>query len=448
MMWMDEKEVLWGSPDIRIGIIGPEAMMGLMEHCLKGFPSFDPVMRSYRQEEEAPDLARELAEKVDVLLFTGPVSYQLAKNQHQFDIPSLFVPLTGSGLYAVLFRLERKLDVAAITVDTLSRQMLVSTFRELGHLWTAYEGEPLPSWKELVEFHRGHYEAGRSCCAITAIRSVSLQLAREGIPCEWIVPTEQDIIVTLERALLSTEWRRNKEGQVVVGLIRTDGIDRLAERQVSEHEIQRLKQDVHHLILSFVKHLDGHITQQSSGEYSFVTTRGVFERETGGYKRIPLARNVHKMNGIHLSIGIGFGRSAAEAGVHARRSLQLACEGGGGMCFIVREDESVIGPLEINEPHELDLSLVDAALVKQAETAGLTSIYLSRLIAHMTRFGKVDYYAQELATVLGVTVRSVHRFLLALMDAGLVDIVGEEKGASRGRPRQKYRISFLSRLIR
>ncbi|GIO82686.1 hypothetical protein J6TS7_62960 [Paenibacillus dendritiformis] len=50
----------------------------------------------------------------------------------------------------------------------------------------------------------------------------------------------------------------------------------------------------------------------------------------------------------------------------------------------------------------------------------------------MTRFGKVDYYAQELATVLGVTVRSVHRFLLALMDAGLVDIVGEEKGASRG----------------
>ncbi|CAH8242886.1 hypothetical protein WJ0W_000095 [Paenibacillus melissococcoides] len=168
---------------------------GAMEHCLKGFPSFDPVRRSYRQEEEAPGLARELADKVDVLLFTGPVSYQLAKNQHQLDIPSLFVPLTGSGLYAVLFRLERKLDVSAITVDTLSRQMLVSTFRELGHMRTAYEGEPLPSWKELVEFHRGHYEAGRSCCAITAIRSVALQLAREGIPCEWIVPTEQDIIV-------------------------------------------------------------------------------------------------------------------------------------------------------------------------------------------------------------------------------------------------------------
>ncbi|MDG0872179.1 hypothetical protein L5D93_06550 [Paenibacillus thiaminolyticus] len=328
-MCMDKKEVTWGSPEIRIGIIGPEAMMGLMGHCLKGFPSFEPVMRSYRQEEEAPDLAHELAEKVDVLLFTGPVSYQLAKNQYQFDIPCLFVPLTGSGLYAVLFRLERKLDAAAITVDTLNRQMLVSTFRELGHKWTAYEGgsrsRPGRSWSNSIG---GHYEAGRSCCAITAIRSVSLQLAREGIPCEWIMPTEQDIIVTLERALLSTEWRRNKEVQVVVGLIHTDGMESLTERQISEHEIQRLKQDVHHLILNFVKHLDGHITQQSSGEYSFVSTRGVFERETGGYKRIPLARNVHKMNGIHLSIGIGFGRSAAEAGVHARRSLQLACDGG------------------------------------------------------------------------------------------------------------------------
>jgi predicted ArsR family transcriptional regulator len=57
----------------------------------------------------------------------------------------------------------------------------------------------------------------------------------------------------------------------------------------------------------------------------------------------------------------------------------------------------------------------------------------------------MDYTAHELASVLGVTVRSAHRILLQWMDASLVEIVGEEKVSSKGRPRQIYRLSFLTR---
>jgi hypothetical protein len=180
----------------------------------------------------------------------------------------------------------------------------------------------------------------------------------------------------------------------------------------------------------------------------FITTRGIFERETGGYKSIPLARVVEKYYGLSLSIGIGFGRSANEAGTHARLALRNSKESGGDICFIVREDKSVIGPLEMTHPHEYDLSLIDANLLKRAEDAGLTSGYLSKLVAHVTRFGKTDYTAQELANVLDVTVRSTHRFLLAWLDSGLIEIIGEEKGKSKGRPKQIYRLSFLSELVR
>jgi hypothetical protein len=151
--------------------------------------------------------------------------------------------------------------------------------------------------------------------------------------------------------------------------------------------------------------------------------------------------------GVSFSIGVGFGYTAGVAGVHARRAIRLAKEGGGDVCYIVREDGSLIGPLAMSEPMQLDLPLVDVSLLKRAESAGLTSIYLTRLIEHTTRFGEMDYDARELASVLGVTIRSVHRFLLLWMDAGLVDIVGEEKGVSRGRPRLKYRMSFLNGLI-
>jgi predicted ArsR family transcriptional regulator len=73
---------------------------------------------------------------------------------------------------------------------------------------------------------------------------------------------------------------------------------------------------------------------------------------------------------------------------------------------------------------------------------------MSKLVAHVTRFGKTDYTAQDLASVLGVTVRSTHRFLLAWLDCGLIEIIGEEKGKSKGRPKQIYRLSFLNELVR
>ena len=73
-----------------------------------------------------------------------------------------------------------------------------------------------------------------------------------------------------------------------------------------------------------------------------------------------------------MSIGIGFGRSAHEAGSHARMALRRAKDAGGGSSFIVREDESIIGPLEMAEPLSAGLSLLDAALIGKAEDAGLT----------------------------------------------------------------------------
>ncbi|RKN85203.1 hypothetical protein [Paenibacillus ginsengarvi] len=436
---------------IAIGIIGPEPLVEKMNHCLKGFPSFDPITRAYSLEDEAPELARELMDHVEVLLFSGPVPYRLAVERLSFKIPVHYVRLSGTGLYRALYRIGRRNGLTELSVDTLSKQSLEQAFRELGETYQGtvhYPGSEFESKEALIDFHAEQYRLGKAKAALTSVGSVSAALSELGIPNEWVLPTDQDIIVALERSLLSSETRRSKESQIVVGFIHVDEFDRLAKKKTSEHEVQRLKLDIHRMLLGYVESLDGHLTHLGGNEYLFITTRGIFERETGGYKSIPLARVVEKYYGLSLSIGIGFGRSANEAGTHARLALRNSKESGGDICFIVREDKSVIGPLEMTQPHEYDLSLIDANLLKRAEEAGLTSGYLSKLVAHVTRFGKTDYTAQELANVLDVTVRSTHRFLLAWLDSGLIDIIGEEKGKSKGRPKQIYRLSFLSELVR
>ncbi|QNK56986.1 hypothetical protein [Paenibacillus sp. PAMC21692] len=436
--------------EIAIAIIGSEGRAKALSRCLKLFPSLRPTYYEYRNLSEAPGIAA--AADADVLLFTEALSYRLFKARCSYLVPALFVPLTVSALHDGLLRLVRRCGISKISVDGLPVKIVESAIKRLGEpklMVSVYERSDTPSVSELLDYHRGLCDADGSHGVLTAMGSVAERLNAEGIASEWMEPTEQDMIVTLERALLSTEWRRDREAQVVVGMIRADRLAATEGSGRAESGIQQLDFDILHAVQRLVRQLDGHLTRIADGEYQFVTTRGIFESETGGYKRIPFTGESIRLReaGTSFSIGVGFGYTAGEAGVHARRAIRLAKEGGGDVCYIVREDGSLIGPLAMSEPMQIDLPLVDASLLKRAESAGLTSIYLTRLIGHTTRFGQIDYDARELASVLGVTIRSVHRFLLLWTDAGLVDIVGEEKGVSRGRPRLKYRVSFLNRLI-
>lgn len=225
-------------------------------------------------------------------------------------------------------------------------------------------------------------------------------------------------------------------------MINIDDFGAMALRRSNEHEVQKLKLNIHRMVLDYVESLDGYLTHLGGDEYLFFTTRGIFEMESGGYKTIPLAKEVNKTHGISLSIGMGFGRSASAAGKNARVAMRKAKEAGGNACFIVREDGTLIGPLEMAEPIQNVISFTDAELIKRAENAGMTSAYLSKLLHNKARFGKDEYKVHELAALLDITVRSAHRLLLIWIDHELVEIAGMEK-VPRGRPRQIFRFSFL-----
>ena len=436
---------------IAIGIICPEAFAPKMRYVLKSFPSFIPVFRAYTNEDQAPQLAEQLMSGTEVLLFTGPIPYQRAAERVKFTVPAHYIPLSGTGLYRSLYMLQKKHGSHPLSIDTLTRSAVEKTWRELGEFaepFIVFDGSPRPTRDELVEFHRRLYTEGRTGAALTGLKSVSDELTRLGIRNEWVTPTEHDIIVSLERALLSTESRRGKESQIVVGLINIDKFDRLAGLKNSEHEVQKLKLDIHRLLLGYVESLDGYLTHLGGDEYMFVTTRGIFERETGGYKSIPVAREAAKSLGISMSIGIGFGASANQAGTHARIALRQSKEAGGNVGFIVREDRGVIGPLEMTEPWEFDLSLIHPDIIKRAERAGMNSNYLSKLIVDVSRRGRTRYTARELASLLGVTVRTAHRLLVVWLDENLVRVVGEERGGGKGRPKQIFEFTLIAEIVR
>ncbi|OXS62759.1 hypothetical protein B1A99_02595 [Cohnella sp. CIP 111063] len=434
---------------ISIGIIGPDDSVKRILKVLKAFPSFDPVPRPYEEEDAAPRLAEEIADGVEAILVSGPLPYRRIREEANVKTALHAVPLTDTGFYRALARLKNALGPdrrLRLSIDTLGGQMVGKFLKEIGESRVEadhYGGSVYPTREELIAFHRERYESGACDGALTAEGSVARALAKLGVPNEWVIPTDENITVALERALLSTETRQSKEAQIVVGLLNADHFEKRIHGHSTEHEVQKFKLDIHRMLLDYVESLDGYLTPLGGDEYLFFTTRGIFERETGGYKTIPLGKQSYQKFGLSLSIGIGFGRSANEAGTHARAALRKAKEAGGDTCFIVREDKTLIGPLAMADSLEQNLSLTDAELLGRVESAGMTSAYLSKLLSQTARTGRTDYMAHELAALLNVTVRTAHRLLLQWIDHGLVRISGVEK-VPKGRPRQIFRLSFLA----
>lgn len=446
---MQIKHTIEDHSEITIGIIGPEALMNQTKETLKSFPNFKPVFSTIIPTSEITEVAKELMNEVDVLMFTEYHLYHLAKQTIDFQIPVHHVPLMGTGLYRSLFLIKNSYGLKHLSIDTIDEnyvEQILFELEEEKYEYIFFENNSLPNAIEnILHFHEDNYKRNGSI-ALTGIQEISIKLSKMNIPNEWVTPTQQDMIVSLERALLATKTRRNKESQIVFGLIDVDNFKRVIEKYSTEHDVQLLKLQIQQMLLDYIKQLDGHLINLGGEEYSFITTRGIFERETRGYKFIPLLQDTKGKIGITLSIGVGFGRTAAEAGRHARLALRQSKELGGNVCYIVREDRSVLGPVDITthtQYERYDLSITDAQLLDKAEKAGMSATYMTKLMARVARYKIYDYTAQELATTLKITIRSAHRILLKWMDAEIVEIVGEEKVTHKGRPRRIYRLSFI-----
>jgi len=431
---------------ISIGIIGTQEIVEQIERVIKAFPTFSPYTSVVQSEDDIPQIAEQMIDKVEVILISGALTSRKLKNRLKLSIPVYYLPITEASLYKALLLAVNEFDnVKGISIDTLTNMLVTRAvealdIREIPYV--VYDGSLYASTEQLLSFHREQVATGQCSIVLTGVQCVAEQLNAEGIPSIWMTPSDQDIVVTLERALLSTESRKNKEAQIVVGIINVDDFEGLAMKKRTEYEVQMLKLDIQRLILNYIESLDGYATHLGGDEYLFFTTRGMFERETRGYKYIPLAKDAKLNYSISLSLGIGFGMTANDAGTNAREALRKAKDAGGNGCFIVREDKSVIGPVEMSEPIKARIVPLDNTLVKKAESAGMTSHYLSKLVTYMCKHKRYEYHVHELANMLNITVRSAHRLLLVWQDCQLIEISRVEK-VPKGRPRQMYWFKFI-----
>ncbi|OIQ58639.1 GTP cyclohydrolase III [Moorella thermoacetica] len=426
-------------PIFTVAVVGPVDLVNKTLCLANRFPNLKLQGCPYAEEAEVANLVRTQHRQVDMILFTGQVAYQRAAMEVTSDTPMLYVPYTISWLYPSLFRLKEKADLTILTIDSFPRTVIEEAYSALGldsdNIYVQEE-QTLGGKDIILNFHRDHYLRGLSSGAITCWRSIYKELVNLGIPCDLSLPTEGPIIETLEKAFLIGESVRNKESQVVVGLIEINN----SSLVTSEYDPQRLQLEIYATILDYVKETDGYLITTGLNNFLFFTTRGLFERSTNWGTSMPLLNLIKKRFKLTARVGVGFGLTAQQAGTNALIALNKTRENGDSCCYVLMEDKSILGPLGCAKPVHYELATTDKKVLEQAEAAGISSISLKRVIACMASLGKETFSANDLAPLLGVSLRSTHRFLNQLAGIGYVQVVGEEKLTTKGRPRQLYKL--------
>ncbi|MCX6030522.1 MAG: hypothetical protein NT169_14645 [Chloroflexi bacterium] len=430
---------------MRVGVIGPQDVVNAVLELAAEFPSLQLIPICYQREEETTSLAEQCQGRVDLIVFTGPVPYYIATYNLKLRIPLFYVRPVGANLLRALFDLtyHKDIDLRRVSIDTLSRKMVEETYAELNlpadQVFCKEYARPTVAG-DLVPFHYSLWKEGKTSAALTCLRSACVELQALGVPAFWITPVKAAIRETLNLAVLEGKHLRSQAVQIVVGICSSDGLDELAQRTGAEYEMRRINLALHDLLNNFGEQTHTWVQELDGNDFVLFMTRGVLEQTTQFYQHWPLLDLVRERLSTTISLGIGLGQTAYEAGKNARSALSLARQKGGDCVFVVGQDDTALGPFGRGHALEAVMRTQDARLIAAAKRAHLGIATVSKLDSLTKTLGRETVTTAEIAQRFNMTPRSARRLLSLLDQHGLAEVVGEEQLPSAGRPRMVYRI--------
>lgn len=430
---------------IQLAIVGPPDSVAIAyEIALERRESLVPMVLTYEDASEVPDILKKNSDDFDMWLFSGIIPYQWAITAN-INKPLFYIPHTGSSLYRALLEILciKKMSSESISFDTFSEKEIVESFKDttlpLPKIYAnQYKG--IVTAGEVTAWHYDLWKSGKTKIAVTCILATYKKLTELGVPAVRIWPTRCNIRTTLEVAIKSFEAQRVKGSQLAVQHIVIDDYDDIV-RSSSSYEAKRLELKLYEILLAYIDKLKGSIIMNGEGKFTLYSTRGILTEITENFAVMPIIEEMTRQVGISISGGIGLGLTVYDAEENSFLALGLGKQHGKGVWMVVADDHTVIGPLSSKVHLKYSVRTNDHTLRNLAEQLNTSVTTINKLLATIDKLDRNDIVADDLAMYLKITARSARRMLANLLEKGFARVVGEEM-VGKGRPRRLYRINI------
>lgn len=421
---------------IKIAVFGRTELIHRLQDYTEAQTDIEIVPFEYADTNEILDLIDQ-AFTCDTYVFLESIAYLYAKEYlEKKRLPAMQISFDQYMILTSFYRLKHLEDrpLNRLSIDVLNKNHVDEVLTELllheKNIYTYGYGVNHPvEIQKVVDFHQTLWEKGKIDYALTSIKEVKDNLQANDVPVSFMQIPKINMIDVIERAKSVTLLNKNKSAQIVAGYVHIKYIK-------EDNNKQKAVDHLHRILREFSHKTHASILPMSENQFVLFGTRGILDHITNHYRDFPLLQEIKEFLNIEVDIGFGLGLTAQQAENHAQLALDKCKESEVGRCYIVNDQQELIGPLGVKK--HFDTSRLYQALIHRAR---LNNELSYNFIDFITTRNNEPFSSHDVATFYQVTKRSAERTVNKLLSGEVIKVVGEEKPYVKGRPRKLFQIN-------
>lgn len=427
---------------MKIAVISPGTFCPKLKKIEEEFSSIEFIYLTYEAYEDVADIVKQEQAKFDGLLFSGLISYYIAKEY-----------LTGEILYEILPRFEGEVmaallqagiqgyDIQRVSFDTYSRALIKEAYWEVGidkpeeeiiGMREAYDD--YQSNQMIYQFHRQSVAAGKADICVTTHNEVFELLKKEGIPCIKSERTFDTIRSSVRRLQMRYMEKYSVPKEIAVLCLQIYLKEMDANNTYTEYQHTLDKMRVMEQIYLFAQRVQGAVVEGNNGNVYLFTTKKMMTEVTKHYTCFTFLEQLKHKVYHRVSVGIGYGSTMFEAKANAIQGMMRSREYDHSVIFLVYSPSRIVGPLEASEDTIAKDLLIEEKLSEVSAKSGVPMKHLNRMKVVMENHKKNTFTSKEMAQYCDLSVRNMDRMIEKLMDSGFACISGMRTRGEGGRP--------------
>lgn len=427
--------------EVTIGLVGADEFVQKAAELARSssYPGLRLVPAVYRREDQAAEAASKITDRVDAILFAGPLPYDIAMKAGDLTVPATYVPTGGPALHSTLVRGIRSgvLDPQRVSIDSMGERDVLDSYAEIEidpkdvH-YVRYDESITP--EGYLKFHLDLFRSGKTSGAISTIPTVMAGLAAENVPALKMSPSPLTLRQALNTAVLTASGAKFSESRIAIVLVQLADSALPPRTSPAQYWYQDLRLTLHRELLHDARRMDAIVLPHDQRSYMVITTLGMLRPVTDDLAVAPfLARASASLN-VDLEVGIGLGRSTVEAENNAYRAVSKASAEGSRQAYLIGPDE-----LTLRLPASPD---GDTDPTPQRPTESKDQALLRTLVDKLGEEESESLVidAERVAQLLQVTLRTARRTLQGLVRAGLAWPMPPSRSRKVGRPPMQYQL--------
>lgn len=443
---------------MKIAILVTEYLQSYLQQAVKDLDlECETEIFIYYNYIHIVDLYKQLEDRFDGFITTGPVPMQTIKKSVPNCKPISFFLCTDSNYYKTFFEVIYKykdwnfeygyFDFCDYLCPDNESELI--KYLEDGSLnqWLDKNNEFMAnmsidemqaSTKKKLQKHIDLWNSGKIKYSLSRMSPIMPEILEAGVNCYYISFSYDDIKICfkqLTQTILVNQLKNHKPAIIYITIPQPD-----KSNSDSWDEFQTRLELLEKLILAFnKKFLCDFITRDSRYGFYIFSNHKCVEKITNSFTTCYLRKYITE-NGIpDVYIGYGLGndlKQSEDNAIDANKESKISFNNDS---YLITEARDQIGLFDNEQVFEIQ-NEITPYIMELSERTGLSTLTIQKLLSALRILNTNEVTTMELSRVLHITVRSVNRILTPLVKYKLAQVIYSKQINTKGRPYKVYKL--------